>query len=440
MWSVARWTMRQVEQQAPDPRSASAARKLARPGPWSETGSTEALVWGKCQGSGASPYQVSIDLTAPAFKCTCPSRKFPCKHGLALLMLWVGGEGSVAAAEAPAPFAATWARDRVEPTERAARKAARAGGTADPVAKARRLEQRIERMSSGLAELERWLEDLINHGLAAARQQPYRWWDQAAARLVDAQLPGLADRVRAMGEAVHAEHDWATHLLLEAGRWHLAAQAWSRRDELPDSEMADLRTYLGWARPSDELDDRIGSRWQVVGVRRTDDGRLQAQRTWLTNLDTGSTVVSLDFAAVGGALRVAQVVGTVIAGELCRYPGGAPERVHMPDGIKPSEHRRCLPALGSINTALAARSAQVAGNPWIDRSPAALAGVVVSVDGDGTGHIVDVAGDTLPLTADTELWPLLAHAGPGPVAMFAEIDDGGVRPLTLATGGDLVAL
>jgi uncharacterized Zn finger protein len=27
---------------------------------------------------------VSVDLSGPAFRCTCPSRKFPCKHGLAL--------------------------------------------------------------------------------------------------------------------------------------------------------------------------------------------------------------------------------------------------------------------------------------------------------------------------------------------------------------------
>jgi hypothetical protein len=439
MLSVKRWTMQQVEQQAPDARSIAAARRLARRGPWSEAGSTEALVWGKCQGSGATPYQVSIELTGPAFTCTCPSRKFPCKHGLALLMLWVGGEGSVAEADAPARFAADWAAERVE---RVGRSSARSGnGPADPEARALRLDRRIERMSSGLAELERWLDDLVTGGMAAAREQPYRWWDQAAARLVDAQLPGLADRVRAMAGAVHAEADWATHLLLEVGRWHLATQAWHRRDELSEAELADLRAYLGWARPSDEIDDRVGGRWQVVGVHRTDDGRLQAQRTWLTDLDSGRTVLALDFATVGGALRVAQVVGTVIAGELGCYPGGAPNRVRVPDGIDASARRADLPATGSIDDALAARSVQVEANPWLDRSPAALGKVVVLAGATGaTARVVDASGASLPVTADTELWPLLATTGPDPVAMFAEVDDGGIRPLTVATGCGLVPL
>ena len=87
-----------MEKLAPDDASIKAALKLARPGPWSETGSTDTLVWGKCQGSGKTPYQVSVDLTGPAVKCSCPSRKFPCKHGLALLLLWVEGDGAVAEA------------------------------------------------------------------------------------------------------------------------------------------------------------------------------------------------------------------------------------------------------------------------------------------------------------------------------------------------------
>ena len=77
-----RWNLQAVEKAAPDASSLTAARKLAVPGPWSETGSTDTLVWGQCQGSGRTPYQVSIDLAGPAYRCSCPSRKFPCKHAL----------------------------------------------------------------------------------------------------------------------------------------------------------------------------------------------------------------------------------------------------------------------------------------------------------------------------------------------------------------------
>ena len=78
-----RWTTQQVAALAPDPKVAAAARGLTSLRTWSELGCTDSLLWGKCQGSGKSPYQVTVDLTEPAFKCSCPSRKFPCKHGVA---------------------------------------------------------------------------------------------------------------------------------------------------------------------------------------------------------------------------------------------------------------------------------------------------------------------------------------------------------------------
>ena len=151
---MSRWSRTQVEAFAPDERSITAARKLARPGPWSETGSTDTLVWGKCQGSGKTPYQVSVDLTGPAAKCTCPSRKFPCKHGIALLMLWAESDGAITDAAEPAGFADEWAKGRAERSEatgeRRAKKAAETDAEpADPEAAAKRLATRLQLMNAG---------------------------------------------------------------------------------------------------------------------------------------------------------------------------------------------------------------------------------------------------------------------------------------------------
>ena len=54
-------------------------------------------------------------------------------------------------------------------------------------------------MTAGMDDFARWLADLARSGTASARHQPYAWWDGTAARLVDAQLPGLADEVRSVG-------------------------------------------------------------------------------------------------------------------------------------------------------------------------------------------------------------------------------------------------
>ena len=95
---------------APDPSSQGAGRSLSTPTPWSGTGAFDSLVWGLCRGSGSRPYQTVVDLDGPAYRCSCPSRKFPCKHALGLLLLWAAD--GVPDADEPADFAAAWAATR----------------------------------------------------------------------------------------------------------------------------------------------------------------------------------------------------------------------------------------------------------------------------------------------------------------------------------------
>ena len=72
-------------------------------------------------------------------------------------------------------------------------------------------------MTSGMDDFARWLGDLARGGTASVRSQPYAWWDTTAARLVDAQLPGLADQVRSMASDVTTRSDWPDHLLAAMG-------------------------------------------------------------------------------------------------------------------------------------------------------------------------------------------------------------------------------
>jgi hypothetical protein len=425
---------------------------------------------GKCQGSGKEPYQVTVDLAEPAFRCTCPSRKFPCKHGMALLLLWAGNDGSVSDAAAPAAFAGEWAGGR---TDRASRRADRAGAggagaaggaaagegaePADPAAQAKRLEARLATMTAGLEDLDRWLADLVRQGLASARAQPYGFWDTQAARLVDHQLPGLAERVRALASTVLGRAAWVDHLLAELGRLHLACAAWPRRDTLPDHLAGDLRTYLGWAQNSEDVRrarPAVAGPWQVLGVRQGGDERLRNQRTWLRHLDTGDTALLLDFAAAGGTFGVSQVAGAVLEGAVHHYPGAAPARALLAAGAEArAEPAAGLPGAGSIEEALAQIAATVAANPWCDRVPLTLAQVSVArreqaavepassdqAPGEAGERLVvcDAAGATLPLRDDAA-WELLALTGGFPVDLFGEWEDGCLTAVSVALDGRVV--
>jgi len=99
-------TLQRIEGLAPDQASLASARKLLKPSCWPTLAEGEGLVWGECQGSGATPYCVVVSEADAGYKCTCPSRKFPCKHTLALMWMRADKGGSFA----PAPIP-EWVKD-----------------------------------------------------------------------------------------------------------------------------------------------------------------------------------------------------------------------------------------------------------------------------------------------------------------------------------------
>ncbi|MDO9396566.1 MAG: SWIM zinc finger family protein, partial [Herbiconiux sp.] len=239
-----RWTAEQVIGLAPDASSVAAGRKLASPAAWSGTGCTPTAVWGSAKGSGKTPYQVAVDLSGPAYKCSCPSRKIPCKHVLGLLLQWA--DGAVGDGE-PAAYVEEWLVARSERAEAAqVRVERRVESESDPAARAARQSKRATKISAGLADLDGFLGDLVGKGLAAARERPVQVWEEQARRLVDAQAPALADRVRALGSALHAgRQGWPLAALQEAAALHLTVRGWLRGDELPEDLRDDLRARIG---------------------------------------------------------------------------------------------------------------------------------------------------------------------------------------------------
>ncbi|WP_104105720.1 SWIM zinc finger family protein [Nocardioides sp. 616] len=435
---MSRWSEKQVRDVAPDAASLSAAARLATPAPWRDTGCNDVLVWGKCQGSGKSAYQVSVDLTGPAYRCSCPSRKFPCKHGLALLMLW--SRGALDESGQVADFAQEWAGRRAEKAERTQEAPDRA--PADPAAAAKRLEQRLALMSAGIDDFRRWLGDVARSGLAAARSQPYAWWDGTAARLVDSQLPGLAEQVRTMGSQVHAREDWAEHLLDVLGRWWTITCAWQDRDNLSEDETAELRVVLGWAQAAAEV--RAGpprpGPWLVLGAHRSDEGKVQQQRTWLRGPD-GEVVQVLDFAGYGEVVAVPQLSGALLDVAVARYPGHPPRRAVFAGDPTSSRVLDSLPGRSSVADALAAAAATIATVPWRDRHPVLLGDVTVApADAGRPAYLRDDAGHVLPLVEDAPVWLLLALSGGAPLELFGELEDGRFRPLTAVGDGQVTAL
>ncbi|HLL14835.1 MAG TPA: SWIM zinc finger family protein [Pyrinomonadaceae bacterium] len=423
---------------APDAPSAKAGRSLASTGKWPARGYDERAVWGECRGSGKEPYRTQIDLTEPAFRCTCPSRKFPCKHALGLFLLFATQQSSFASG-GPPPWVVEWLekRDRQQPKRGTAGEADQAPAEAAPptqkkrTTKVKRSSERQTRVAAGLAELELWMRDLTRRGLAAAQTQPPKYWEQMAARLIDAQAPGAARRVREMSSVAASAEEWADVMLARMGSLFLAAEGFKRIESLPEPVQADLRAYIGWTTKEEELsaDGLVRDRWVVTGQRTYEEDKLRVQRTWLRGEESGRDAALLDFAAPGQALTSGLLTGTMIDAELVYYPSNYPLRASLRQRHSAPVPRTPVCGYASAESFLSAYADALARNPWIEVFPA-LFDEVVPIRRDEVWLARDAGGRLLPLGPQADGgWKLLAFGGGRPVTLFGEWDGRRLLPL-----------
>ncbi len=343
-----------IEAAAPDQASLAAAVKLLKPALWSGFGGSDdgKLIWGDCQGSGANPYRLAVDLENIGSKCTCPSRKFPCKHALALMLLQSRGQ-AFPVADVP-PWVVEWmGRRRGTPAAPATGAAApsmpslsavlaEAEAAPDPKAEARREAQRQKReaetamaIRAGLTDLEGWISDQLRGGLTSLMANLQARCRQIAARMVDARMGALAarlDELPARLQALSAGRR-VDALVAELGNLVLMSRAWGD-GTAPDPG---LRRQIATTEPRDALlaDPaalRVTGLWSVCATREVTrrDG-LVAQSTWLANLGEGPAFALLQdfFPASAGRRSAAFVEGDTFGAVLVFYPSAHPLRAQI---------------------------------------------------------------------------------------------------------------
>jgi hypothetical protein len=438
---VTPWSVEQVLTLAPDPSAQRAARGLSGPGPWRDPGwlPGEGVIWGLCQGSGSQPYQTCVDVSGPAFRCSCPSRKIPCKHALALLLRWA--TGALPAGPLPA-WVAEWLAAR---EDRAARAQVRQDAATEPVdeqtaqrraaSAARTVARRAERITAGLEELDRWLADQLRRGLAAATRLGYGHWDTMAARLVDAQAPAAASSVRRL--AWFAVNGSPERLLAELALLRLLVAAHRRLDTLPAPLAATVRTRVGYPVATEDVlaTEPVRDDWQVLGVRDEIDEYLATRRVWLRGVATGRSALVLSFAGPGQTLAADLVLGTAVDADLHFYPGAQPLRALVGAKHAPATPDQASTGGMRIAEMLREYAQSLAGDPWLDRWPVLL-NAVAPVRNGSRWRLVDEAGDGVRLlTGAVQPWRLLAASGGQPVRLAGEWTPDGLRALTVWAEG-----
>jgi hypothetical protein len=295
-------------------------------------------------------------------------------------------------------------------------------------------------VASGLAELDRWLCDQVRQGLAASQQAGYRHWDDIAARMVDAQAPGLAERLRGLASVPHSGPGWEGRLLEEYALLRLLAVAYKRQAGLPPPLRETVRSRVGFSlRQADVLaaGEPVRDHWQVLGRQDAEQDRVRARRTWLRGRTTGRPALVLSFAPAGAGLDVSLTPGTGTDADLVFYPGACPLRAIV--AARHDTVRSTPPGGDTVAGLLASYAAALARDPWLDGWPAVLE---VTPSRSPAPAVSDAAGDVLPLHPEAGPgWTLLALSGGHPVTVAGEWTARGLWPLTAwDEGGQAVPL
>ena len=436
-------TSDQVVALAPDAGSVKAGRGLASPRSWQLLGGDDGALWGLCKGSGSRPYQVQIDLSEPAFKCSCPSRKFPCKHALALLFLSAEQAAALSSKDRP-PWLQEWLQSRMErATKSANRNPDHDAKPVDAAAQAKRRAKRAGRVEDGVAVLARWLEDLVRQGLAEPSVQNAAFWQPMQKRLVDAQAPGLAGRVGELGECLQMGPTGQASAMMQIGRLRLLAHAYSRRADLSEPLQAALQQAIGIPVAKEVVlaGEPVLDEWLVAGRETSERERLLTTVTWLLGRDTARWAQLVSTVPTHLPQQDLLPLGETMRGALCFYPGVGALRAHFQDvpqrvidvswqGVPP-----CEPFAAMV----ARHAAALAELPWLRETPVLCR---VRPERHGTDPVlVDEHGAALLWRAGPLVVEFLRAVTGGHAALACGIWDGSeVRLLAVLDAGEWLAM
>lgn len=429
-----------VQAIAPDPAAAVAARKIAKPRAWKTLGQSERALWGEYQGSAS--YQTRVSRPELAFKCSCPSRKIPCKHALALLFLAAEAESAISATDigAEPDWVSDWLAKR-DSTRRRAESPPR-DSPQHVEARAKRASKRHGNVLAGVEQLEVWMADLVRHGLGRLPSEGAEVWDAQSRRLVDAQAPGLAGRVRRIGARVGVGENWTERVLEDLGRLSLLTHAYRRLDALPTPLQYDVRRAVGFTLDRDDVlaqGEHVEDEWVVACVTVLDDERLRMRRTWLVGRATARSALMLDVAAGSTPFQHTFVPASSFRGTLAFWPSARPERALLVDRSSAPVQGQAPPHARSIQAALDDYADGLAKDPWIERTLFILADVAVSRSSAPGWYAVEADGTALRLRG-TGHEVLYALSGGLPLCLAGEWNGFVLDPLTAYVGGRAIAL
>jgi Uncharacterized conserved protein len=388
----------------------------------SETGDAT-LLFGECKGSGKDPYRCSVDFVNegnPVFRCSCPSRQFPCKHTLGLLYARALGKGFTIA-EIPSDIADK--RDKAEKREEKKKEAAaEPSDSAKPKRKVNKsaLVKKIAVQLDGLGILEKLVLQLTQAGLGSVDKKTLQMIEEQAKQLGNHYIPGAQAGLREFVMIMRSESDkesvytaameqlLALRALTKKGKAYLEQRAAD-----PDSPMA----------TDTNLEELLGHAWQLAELREygrvqketellqlafmsyTDEARGEfADTGWWIDLGSGNIRMTRHLRPfrAAKAMREEDTFQQIVkTGELFIYPGELNPRVRWENAAFREPAASDYAAVKALAAAsypdVIKQVKNVIKNPLADKNPVMLVAFQSLEQIDGQLILRDVSGKQLQL-------------------------------------------
>lgn len=183
----------------------SDGRTLVKKGAFQRLGrlADDSLLWGRCQGSGAKPYEISVDLDGdnPTLRCSCPVKPPPCKHILGMLVCFLEKGDVFKVGDADPALLEKRARN----VERADKKAEAA--TKPKEVNTAALGKKTKMQRDALDLLEKLVVDIASGGLGTLDTKKANRIAEQAKQMNDAYLPGAAEALRRLAALCEQKDD-----------------------------------------------------------------------------------------------------------------------------------------------------------------------------------------------------------------------------------------
>lgn len=379
------------------------------------------LIWAECAGSGKNPYYCSadyIDEHNPVFRCTCPSRQFPCKHALGLLYLYSNAPTQFV--EHPVPDDIAAKRGKMEMRAEKKKADAASAKSADKPKKinATTVRKRIDQQLLGLDIADTLLNSIVHSGLAALDGQLIDAYQAQIKELGNYNINGIQTAFNHLIVAItHIEADDYTiaidqvnyiATLLKKSRTHLTA--WhAEPTQSPDVSSA--------------IEEQIGRTWKINELAELQQFEENAsliqlsfnvfdhtarkefvdEGLWL-NLNTGRIFTTLNYRPYRAAKYIQQTNSTAeihTLDTLYIYPGDVNPRIRWEDqecktrAAEPNDYTRTLTHAATDYAELIKSVKNSIKNPLADKYPVALIAFHRAALVDDTPVLMDQKGTTL---------------------------------------------